>query len=548
MRSTRLAAAAAMGFAAALLAPAFDVPALAAPRLASTCAEDDPIPTPPGYAGWERSSVVVWQALEDRGAVVPDIEEDRSHAPPAWWRYPSPLRSAELLAEEARDPKGLYEAVAPGDLKTGDVLVRVRGAGACGKMALLAGRADDQQWVTIEDGEKEPQATRTGNPTFFVDGKSLRPEAAAFRIRVKKDTTLGHVRELDRDLVHLERTIAERPPLVVPKGRSAVDEKVHDLVDEAGSLAADPAFEVERRALLGRSLALAAALDGPGAAAAAAAVLDDSIQRAPSRGDAAVARASVYLLSGDSEKALHQAEAAKAVAARPDRLTYVLGRALLAAGKTADGLAAMKRYLDEEPGDVRARKLAETGGRTPALAPPPPPVDDPTGAPLRLTATPERVALRSTGYDFAVEWPVTWRVVGIQSAPETGILVQLALARVLREDGEAERATAMLLVQRPGAAEAAALAKKGARNLFPEAKLKSLPPLIPGSRRESFRDRGEKGEGPRLGEVTTLERSGTVYILVVNASAAGYPKVKDAYAALVKSLTVGRTPAPGAGK
>src|SRR6185503_4032988 len=104
----------------------------AAKRPQSTCAADDPIPTPPGYVGWERSSVVAWEAVEMRGGIVPDIEEDRSHAPPAWWRYPSPMRSAELLADEAKKPKGLYTAVAPGDLQTGDLLVRTRGAGVCG--------------------------------------------------------------------------------------------------------------------------------------------------------------------------------------------------------------------------------------------------------------------------------------------------------------------------------------------------------------------------------------------------------------------------------
>ena len=89
--------------------------------MSTTCVEDDPVPTPPGYAGWERSSVVAWEAIEAQGGIVPDIEEDRSHAPPAWWRYPSPLRSADLLADEAKNPKGLYTAVAPGDLKAGDL-------------------------------------------------------------------------------------------------------------------------------------------------------------------------------------------------------------------------------------------------------------------------------------------------------------------------------------------------------------------------------------------------------------------------------------------
>jgi len=72
----------------------------------TTCVEDDPVPTPPGYRGWERSSVVAWEAVEQQGGIVPDIEEDRAHFPPAWMRYPSPLRSADLLADEARKPKG----------------------------------------------------------------------------------------------------------------------------------------------------------------------------------------------------------------------------------------------------------------------------------------------------------------------------------------------------------------------------------------------------------------------------------------------------------
>ena len=56
------------------------------------------MPTPPGYKGWERSSVAAWEAVEAQGGIVPDIEEDRAHFPPAWLRYPSPLRSADLLA------------------------------------------------------------------------------------------------------------------------------------------------------------------------------------------------------------------------------------------------------------------------------------------------------------------------------------------------------------------------------------------------------------------------------------------------------------------
>ena len=31
-------------------------------RMSTTCVEDDQVPTPKGYEGWERSSVVAWRA------------------------------------------------------------------------------------------------------------------------------------------------------------------------------------------------------------------------------------------------------------------------------------------------------------------------------------------------------------------------------------------------------------------------------------------------------------------------------------------------------
>src|SRR5262249_19165138 len=155
----------------------------------STCAEDDQVPTPPDWAGWERSGLVAWEGVEQYGGIVPDIDEDRSHSPPAWWRYPSPLRSAQLLAAEARDPKGLYARVEGAELEPGDVLVRAFGAGACGKMALVAGKQHDQ-WMTVEaDGDNT--VTRSASPVFFGDGNKLRPEAVAYRVRVKKDSSIG---------------------------------------------------------------------------------------------------------------------------------------------------------------------------------------------------------------------------------------------------------------------------------------------------------------------------------------------------------------------
>ena len=92
----------------------------------------------------------------------------------------------------------------------------------------------------------------------------------------------------------------------------------------------------------------------------------------------------------------------------------------------------------------------------------------------------------------------------------------------------------MSLVVQAAGGEAAALARKGARNMFPDAKLKTLPPLLPGSKREQFRER--KSGSQRQGEVTTIERDGAIYFLVLNASTGSYPKLKDEYATFVKSL------------
>ncbi len=509
----------------------------AAPHAA--CVEDDPIPTPAGYAGWERSPEVTWNEMEQRGGIVPDIEEDPSHAPPAWWRYPSPLRSAEILAAEAKSPRGLYETVLPGDLKKGDLLVRTRGAGACGKMTMIAGTLDDG-WVTVEPGEGDAPATRPNDPVFF-DGKALRPEVVAYRIRVKKDSSLGHVRELERDLAHLERTISERPPLIAKKGAGVVDEKVHDLVDEAWSLGADPAFGEDRRALTGRALALAAALDWPAAAEEAAAVLDGLLRQAPLRADAILARAALFLLAGEADKALTLAEAAKAIPDVPPRAHYLLARALLAEGKQADGLAELQRYRSAAPDDALAARLGELArtGKPVALVAAPTAGAD-AGARPQFSATEERATLRSDAYDFTVGWPLDWRVDDMSSSPETGLLVDFATGRVLRDDGEAERGAAVLLVQRPGAGGAAALARKGARNIFPTAKLKPLPPLIPGSHREQFNERAQGAT--HQGEVTTVERNGVVTFLVLNATLASYPKLKDQYAAFVKSFAPAKRP------
>jgi hypothetical protein len=137
---------------------------------------------------------------------------------------------------------------------------------------------------------------------------------------------------------------------------------------------------------------------------------------------------------------------------------------------------------------------------------------------------------------MGVDWPLTWRVVAQQAEPGAGLIVEFSTGRVMREDGETERAAVSLVVHTAAGGEAAALAKKGARNMFPEAKVKSLPPLLPGSKREQFRERAPGGGGQHQGEVTSFARNGAVFFLVLNASPASYPKLKDEYAAFVKSV------------
>jgi hypothetical protein len=505
-------------------------------RATSTCVADDPIPTPEGGIGWEHSGRIAWEAIEQYGGIVPEIEEDRSHAPPAWWRYPSPLRSAEILAAETQKTNGLYRAVSPSEMKQGDILVRVVGAGSCGKMAILGGQVNGQ-WMTLEAGDDEGSAMRTGNPLFFTEGKTPRAEVSIFRVQIKKDSTLGHVRELQRDLTHLERTIAERPVLVAKNGRVVVDEKVHDLVDEAWSLMADSDFDLERRELTGRALALGAALDWPGAAPIAAAVLDDVLRRAPTHADAMVARARVYLLAGapgDADKAVALAQGATLAPAAAPRATYILGRSLIAAGQIDAGLAALKRYLDADPIDPRAGRLVISRGLDPRLEPAPP--VEPSGG-LRLGGSFEKGEAESSAYGFRVDWPLTWRIVGVSAAADAGMMLNLATGRVILDDGDTQRGTAALLVQHPdSAAERTAMVKKAGRNVFPEAKLRNLPALLPGSKREQFR---ETQEGTvHQGEITTLERGGMVYFLVLNTTREAYGKLKGEYAGMVKSLSL----------
>lgn len=488
--------------------------------------------TPRGWRGWDRAAVVAWEAVERAGGIVPEIEEDRTQAPPRWWRYPSALRSATLLEAEANDAtRGLYARVAPAGLEKGDVLVRAVGAGTCGKMVVVGGKVEGK-WTTIEV-DPEDGATPSSQPSdpwfFGTDGRTLVPQARAYRIRVKKDDTIGHIRELERDLDHLDRTIGDRPLFLAPgdEGREVVAQKVHDLIDEAWSLRADESYDLERRELMGRAWVLGAYLEWPGARVFARAILDDVLARAPSRGGAAMGRAGLALLEGDFERSASLSRTALGAPRPPLRAWWVLGRALGALDRRTEADEAFARFRAAEPRDVRVRQPQEKLKRetTPGE----------TGAGAGYTATADEAGFEDRELGFVIHWPLTWRVLGLVTGPSTGTLANLLTGRVLLDDGRAERAAAVLLAQRPPSPAArAALVRNGAREMFPAATLKTLAPMIPGSKRQQFRERQDGVT--HAGEVTTLERGGVVFFLVLNGQGDVYPKLRDQYAGFVRGL------------
>jgi hypothetical protein len=374
-----------------------------------------------------------------------------------------------LLDGEAKNAAlGLYSAVPGSEIAKGDILVRTRGAGVCGKMAFLGGQVDGR-WVTIEVGpDGRGPSTRPGSPLFFLpDGQTPLPETRVFRIRVRKDETIAHIRELRRDLDHLDRTVGHSPPLLAAgeEAKEAVSEKVHDLVDEAWSLVADETFDLDRRELAGRALALGAHLGWPAAAVAAGAVFDDVLKKSPTR--------------------------ATTVAAR----------------------AALQRFRSEGAGQ-----------------------DGSPESTIRTFAGADEIGVESRELGFQIRWPLTWRLVGVSASAESGLLANLVTGRVLLPDGHADRAAAVLLAQRPaGAVARVTLARDGARKMFPAAKMKALPVVVPGSRRVQFSERHEGA--PRTGEITTIDRDGVVAFLVLNAPADVYPKLREEYSSFVRSYS-----------
>ena len=101
-------------------------------------------------------------------------------------------------------------------------------------------------------------------------------------------------------------------------------------------------------------------------------MLDDVLKRTPSRADAACRARERLLLAGENG----QGGVARRGGDRDARTCRRACATSSGAGcwpraRRTHGLAAMKRYLEDDPSDPRAKSLVATGGQEPALAPPP---------------------------------------------------------------------------------------------------------------------------------------------------------------------------------
>ena len=133
-------------------------PAAAGAPDARPASRTTPVPTPPGYTGWERSSVAAWEAVEQQGGIVPDIEEDRDHFPPAWLRYPSPMRSAELLADGGAQAQGpLHDGARRPTCRPATSWCASRAPARAARWRSSPGKSDDQ-WVILETDGATPKA------------------------------------------------------------------------------------------------------------------------------------------------------------------------------------------------------------------------------------------------------------------------------------------------------------------------------------------------------------------------------------------------------
>jgi len=363
-----------------LVLPARDGRGAPAARASSTCIATIRCDTQRTTSGGTLGA----RGLGSRGAVRrhrPEIEEDPATRP-GLVALPEPHAFGRDPRRRGQGPRRPVPRRRAADIKQGDILVRARGAGSCGKMAILGGQVNGQ-WMTLEAGQDD-SAMFTGNPLFF---QRRRRQAARRRVGVshpgQEGRDPGHVRELRRDLEHLERTVAERP--VAARQERARRRRREGARSHRRGLVAGRRQSVRRRPprLTGRRWRWARRSTGR----APRRWRGGARRRAPARAHAARGADGARFAApaaGQTDKAVTRPRRRcwrPARRARPLRA----GRSLIAAGKTTPAWGR-SRFTSTTTARSRARRLMGSNGASQAGAPP---TAARTATSLRLGGGPE---------------------------------------------------------------------------------------------------------------------------------------------------------------
>ena len=308
-------------------------------------------------------------------ASSPTSRRTARQAPPGLVALPEPAALGRAAGRRgAQTPKGLYRRSRRATSQPGDILVRVAGAGACGKMAVVAGRCDDQ-WMTARGGRATTApATRTGEPAVLL----RRQDPARRGRRLPRARSRRTARSATCASCGATSTTSSAPS---PSGRRwwrrngrGARRREGARPDRRGLVAGRRSSRSSRAARADRTRAGAgggARLAGRRRERGRGARRRAQARRRRAR-DAAVARAACTLLAGDTDKAA-AAGARRRPRSRASRRASATswGARCWRRGRSAEGLAALKRYLDDDPADPGPASWWRPRGREPALAPPP---------------------------------------------------------------------------------------------------------------------------------------------------------------------------------
>ena len=435
-------------------------------------------------------------------------------------------RSAGRRGAQAR--RGLYTKVDADDVAAGDIVVRVTRRGRLrqdgGRRRTLGrpvgGARHREQGRRAAQRARQPASPapsrRCRRPRRCSStAATLRPETSVYRVAVKKDSSLGHVRELTRDLEHLERTIAERPPLVdaepARRGRrpGAQADRRGVVADARQAVRGGRPRADRTRAGAGGGARLAGRRRAGGrrarrrdqAQAVARRCGGRARQRAAARGRAR--QGGLAGRGGDGDPGRLAARALR------DRARAAGGGE---EGRGAGGAEALPRGRP-----VRSARQAAGGDRRTRAGPRARRPSRPARRcasrrrPSAAGCTARRTASASTGRSPGGSSP---QQSDARNGPHRRVRDRpRRCARTARPSA----ARVSLVVHDPGAGEAAALAKQGRAQHVPRRQAEDAAAAACRAASASSSASARAGS-QRQGEVTTVERNGTVNFLVLNAS------------------------------